>query len=343
MRRGVSTSHPGGSAGHGARRRRDPEMEPTRRVRVDLAGCGTVGSAFVRILEERRATAPGPGPTFDLGAVLVRDPARPRAAPLDGVSLTTEPATLMESEADIVVEAMGGIDLPLELARASLGRGAPYITANKALVAVHGPDLHRLARRNGSWLRFEAAVGGGIPVVRVLRDALAPAGIIRLTGILNGTTNYILSRMEDGLGFEAALGEARRKGLAEADPARDLDGRDVADKIAILAWQAFGVAPADVELTVRGILPDPDGLVARARRAGDVVRLVARCEPAGAGVRAVIEPVAVPPASALGRTRDEGNLVEIETRRSGTHRLTGPGAGGGPTASALLADLLEVA
>ena len=176
-----------------------------------------------------------------------------------------------------------------------------------------------------------------------MRDAAGPTEVRTIRGILNGTTNFILSAMADGAEFDNALAEAQRLGLAEADATRDLDGRDVEDKIRVLAWLAFGVEPGAVEVERQGLLPDPGACVAEARRRGGVPRLVAECPRGPGGVRAVIEPRVVPVTSAFGQASGEENVVEFETRWSGTLRVSGPGAGGPPTASAVLSDLVEVA
>src|SRR5690606_21341627 len=167
-----------------------------------------------------------------------------------------------------------------------LSQGRAVVTANKALIAEQGEALFELAGENGTTLAFEGAVGGGVPVIRVLQQSLAQTGVTAIRGILNGTTNYILTRMDAGASFADALGEAQEKGFAEADPTRDLSGQGAADKIRILAWQAFGVAPDDVIVQRAGLLPDADTLVREARAAGGVVRLIAECARDSDGVRA---------------------------------------------------------
>lgn len=316
-----------------------------RPLRIGLAGCGVVGGALVslvgkqahRILREH-GLAPG------FSGVLVRDPTRSRPVDLSRSSVTSDATEFLEEDYDIVVEAIGGVEPAATLARVTLARGTPFVTANKAMVAVHGPELARLARRTGAAFRFEAAVAGAVPVVRTLRDAFQGVTIRRIRGILNGTTNYVLSRMSaDRLSLEEALADARERGFAEADASRDLDGRDAADKLRILAWLAFGIEPARLEVRRRGILPDPGRLLRTAASRGLTVRLVAECEATPAGVTANVAPALLVRGAELALTAGAGNRVEIETEEAGTHVLSGPGAGGMATASALLADVLDAA
>jgi homoserine dehydrogenase len=315
-----------------------------RTVRVALAGCGTVGGELVRILHHGAAEVRARhGLHVRLASVLVAHGDRPRPAELDRALLTTELEAFLAADAEVVVEAIGGIHPALEIARRTLARGRRLVTANKALIAAHGPELAELARRHGGRLDFEAAAAGGIPVVRALRESLPLTGIRSVRGILNGTTNYILSRLEDGGTFADALARAQSLGFAEADPSRDLSGEDAADKLRLLAWLAFGVEPARLEVRRRGLRDGADRLAQAARALGGAVRLVADAERTADGVVASVEPVLVPAAGDLGRTRDEENLVIVESEWNGRVRLSGPGAGGSPTASSLLADLVRPA
>ncbi|HEX2080098.1 MAG TPA: homoserine dehydrogenase [Longimicrobium sp.] len=317
-----------------------------RTVRVALAGCGTVGGELVRILhhaaDEIRLRH---GLRFELVRVLVAHAGRPRPHELDHALLTTELDAFLDAaaQADVVVEAIGGIDPARAIARAALGRGKRLVTANKALVAAHGPELVALGRRHGGRLDFESAVAGGIPVVRTLREPLSLTGIRAVRGILNGTTNYVLSRLEDGWTFADALAEAQARGFAEADPSRDLSGEDAADKLRILAWLAFGVEPARLEVRRRGLGDVPERLARTARALDGAVRFVAEAARLPEGVAASVEPVLVAAGSELARTRDEQNLVVVDSRWNGRIALGGPGAGGGPTASALLGDMVRAA
>jgi len=315
-----------------------------RVVRVALAGCGVVGGELVRLLahgaDEIRARH---GLRFELASVLVKHGDRARPDELPRHILTTDVDTFLRADAHLWVEAIGGQEPALRIARTVLGAGRRLVTANKALLAEHGPELAALARRSGARLDFESAVAGGIPVVRALRDSLGLTGIQSIRGVLNGTTNYILSRLADGWRYADALADAQAKGFAEASPARDLSGEDAADKLRILAWLAFGVAPGALVVRRRGIVPHPERLAADAALLGGVPRLVAEVAAAGDGIVAAVEPVIVAAGSDLGRTRDEENTVLIESRWNGRIRLSGPGAGGAPTASALLGDMLRSA
>jgi homoserine dehydrogenase len=316
-----------------------------RTVRVALAGCGTVGGELVRILhhaaDEIRQRH---GLRFQLVRVLVAHGDRPRPAELDPSLLTTEVDAFLAAaaQADVVVEAIGGIDPALRIATAALRGGKRLVTANKALVAAHGPELVVFARRSGGRLDFESAAAGGIPIVRALREPLSLTGITSVRGILNGTTNYILSRLEDGWSFPDALADAQARGFAEADPSRDLNGEDAADKLRILAWLAFGVEPARLEIRRRGLGDDAGRLARTARALDGAVRIVAEAARTAEGVTASVEPVLVAAGSDLARTRDEANLVVV-SRWNGRIALGGPGAGGGPTASALLGDMVRSA
>lgn len=308
--------------------------------RIALAGCGVVGGALLQLLRERTDQIEARlGVRYEVARILVRERHRPRALALPRHLLTTDPAEFLGTEADVVVEAMGGLEPAGAIARATLRAGRHLVTANKALLARHGAEFARLAETTGARLEFEAAVGGGMPIIRLLRDSLAESGIESIRGILNGTSNFILTRLSEGARYVDALAAAQRAGFAEADPTRDLDGTDAADKIRILAWLAFGADPATIEVERRGILPDPDRL---ARTAGDgALRLVAECTRRNGQVRALVRPVIVESGSEWGRTRDEENLVVVKTRWQGAIRVAGPGAGGSPTAAALLGDIIR--
>lgn len=313
-------------------------------VRVALAGCGVVGGALLQLLEERgRLIEARHGLRFQLTRVLVRNPERKRATQIDPDLLTTDPAEFLDAEADLVVEAMGGLEPAGTIVRTALRQGKGVVTANKALLAAHATELASLARRSGAPFEFEAAVGGGVPVIRALRDSLAETEVESIRGILNGTSNFILTRLSQGTPYDTALADAQRAGFAEADPTRDLDGTDAADKIRVLAWLAFGTDPAQLEVDQQGILPDPDHLARSAAEQGGVVKLIAGCTQKDGRVTASVRPTIVAPDSEWAGTRDEINLIAIETRWNGTIKLSGPGAGGPPTASAVLGDLIRAA
>ena len=311
-------------------------------VRVALAGCGAVGSALLREFSARRGSlANRIGIEVQVVRVLVRDIERPRDASFDRALLTSDVEDFLSTEADVVIEAIGGLDPARRIAETVLGRGQPLVTANKLLLALHGTALSTLARVNDTTLRYDAAVGGGVPILRVLDEALGAGGPTRVRGILNGTANFVLTRIEAGASFDDALGQARAAGFAEADASRDLDGRDAADKIALIAWAAFGVAPETLPIRRHSLLPDPARYVALAARVGTSIRHVAECALVEGEVVASVEPVLAPVDSALARTRDEGNLAEVFAGWRAPLCASGPGAGGQPTAVALLSDLIS--
>jgi homoserine dehydrogenase len=310
-------------------------------VRVALAGCGAVGSALLRELVARRTTlAERHGVEVVLTRVLVRDVGRDRAAPFDRALLTASVEEFLATDADVVIEAIGGVDPARHIALSALGRGRELVTANKELLAAHGSELAALASRRGTTLRYDAAVGGGVPMLRLLDDALGAGTPTRVRGILNGTSNFVLTRLERGASLEAAQAEARAAGFAEADATRDLDGRDAAAKLALVAWAAFGVSPESVTVRRASLLPDPARLVRLGGRFGRVVRQVAECALVDGEVVSSVEPLLVETDGAFAQTRDEQNRVEVHTGWSAPLCASGPGAGGLPTATALLSDLL---
>ncbi|MEO7458215.1 MAG: homoserine dehydrogenase [Gemmatimonadaceae bacterium] len=310
-------------------------------VRVALAGCGAVGSALVRELDARRdALAARHGVSIELARVLVRDVTRPRDARFDRSLLTSDVGEFLSTDADVVIEAIGGLDPAGLIARTALGQGRKVVTANKLLLAACGTELTGLARRNATTLRFDAAVGGGVPILRTLEDALGAGVPARVRGILNGTANFVITRLESGASYEDALRDAREAGFAEADASRDLDGRDAADKIALIAWAAFGAAPELLRVRRASLLPSPDRFVRLASRVGGRVRQVGECRLDDGIVSAAVEPLIVAADSSLGRTRDEGNHVDVFAGWRAPLCASGPGAGGAPTATALLSDLV---
>lgn len=314
-------------------------------VRIAVAGCGTVGGALIELLERHGdAIQRRSGQRFTVSRVLVRDAQRARAVPVDRALFTERVDEFLEAPADIVVEAIGGVGAARAIAHGSLARGRRLVTANKALLRVEGPALAALAaahRAHGATLDFEAAVGGGVPVVRLLRESLAGHGLQRIRGVLNGTTNFILSRVERGADFHDAVEAAKRAGFAEADPTRDLDGTDAADKIAVLAWLGFGVDPSQLAVRTVGIAEALAQDARRAYRRGRALRLVATAVRIGEGVHANVAPRIVPRGHPFAQVRDEQNLIQLESESAGTLTLAGAGAGGSATASAILADILR--
>jgi homoserine dehydrogenase len=330
-------------------------------LRVALLGLGTVGREVARALAERGpdlAAASG-GRGLTLAAVGVREPHRDRGLPLSPVVPLTDDlaavATGRAAPVDVVVELLGGLEPAGELVAAALDGGAAVVTANKALIARRGAALESLVRRLGATLRFEAAVGGGLPILGPLGGDLAADRWHAVTGILNGTCNDILCRMNlRGTSYADALAEAQAAGYAEADPSGDVEGRDAADKLAILIRFAFGAWP-DVT-AIRRAPPALDGdgapgitgvtgaLLEIARREGFVIRLVAHAERAPRGeTSAWVMPAAVRADSGLGRTEWVDNRLELHGEPVGRVTIGGPGAGGPATSSAVLGDLLAIA
>jgi homoserine dehydrogenase len=315
-----------------------------RTVRVALAGCGVVGGGLVRLLHESApAIAARFGVQFDLTRVLVRDVTRERNLPLDSRLYTNDLAAFIAHDSDVVIEAVGGNEPARTIASAALKRGKKVITANKELVASHGDALSALALANETGLDFGAAVGGSAPVISTLRDLVGAATPKSVRGILNGTSNYVISLLERGKSLDAALASARERGLAEADCSRDLDGRDAVAKLAIIAWITFGIRPADLGVRRTSLIPGLEQLVRFAKIDGACVRLIAECtQLPGQRVSATVEPVIVSSDSAFARTTFEENRVEVDLGWRSPLSVSGPGAGAGPTAAALLSDLLRV-
>ncbi|HET6761716.1 MAG TPA: homoserine dehydrogenase, partial [Gemmatimonadaceae bacterium] len=275
--------------------------------------------------------------------VLVRDLARDRNLPLDSRLFTNDLDSFLAHDADVVIEAVGGDEPARTIASAALRRGKKVITANKELVASHGDSLSALASEHEGGLDFGAAVGGSAPVISTLRDLVGASAPLSVRGILNGTSNYVISLIESGATIEAALASARERGLAESDYTRDLDGRDAAAKLAIIAWVTFGIPPAGLQVRRTPLVPGLDALVRLAAVEGARVRLIAECTQLSAHrVAAAVEPVIVATGSAFGRTVLEDNRVEVDLGWPSPLSVSGPGAGGRPTAAALLSDLLRV-
>jgi len=248
----------------------------------------------------------------------------------------------LSHDADVIIEAIGGHEPARTIASVALRRGTKVITANKELVASHGDRLSALAREHDASLDFGAAVGGSAPVISTLRDLVGASTPVSVRGILNGTSNYVISLLERGASLDGALASARELGLAESDCARDLDGRDAAAKLAIIAWIAFGIRPTDLHVRRTSLVPGLERLVRFVSLKGSRVRLIAECRRLpGHGVTAAVEPVIVSSHSAFGRTVLEENRVEVDLGWTSPLSVSGPGAGGSPTAAALLSDLLR--
>jgi homoserine dehydrogenase len=325
-------------------------------LRVAVLGAGTVGSEVVRGLHELGdRLAPADGSSLELAAIAVRnlDGARERGLP--GDLLTDAPAHLIAADDnDVIVELMGGDEPAHTLIAAALSSGKAVVTANKHVIAHHGPELEAIARGSGATLRFEAAVAGGIPVLSPLASDLAANRISRVRGIVNGTTNYILTAMaQEGRPYEDVLLDAQDLGYAEADPTGDVEGHDAVNKLVILARLAFDVwldpgsiaaAPPTARGTGRpGITGVTDQEIEGAGTLGLAIKLLATAARTDAGIVASVLPTAVPADSPFGWTDGVTNRIEIDAQPLGTVRLAGPGAGGAATSSAVLGDLLAVA
>ena len=319
-------------------------------VRVGLLGCGTVGSALVALVDEQRdAIEARAGVRLEIVRVAVRDATRPRAVSLPDGALTTDGAGLVvDPDVDVVVEVMGGVEPAGALVMAALAAGKPVVTANKELLAVAGPEVFTAAGAAGVDLLFEAAVVGGIPFVRPLRESLLGEPVNRVLGIMNGTTNYILTRMtEGGADYGDALAEAQALGYAEADPTADVEGFDAGAKIAIVASLAFGARVRAGDVACEGISGLAADDIAFAGRHGFVVKLLAVAERFGKAdateVMARVHPVFVPVTHPLASVRGSFNAVFVQGEVVGDLMFYGRGAGGDPTASAVLGDLIDAA
>jgi homoserine dehydrogenase len=317
-------------------------------VKVAILGCGNVGGALAeRLLVGADEIEARTGLRFELVGVAVRDLSRPRAPGVPAHLLTDDAKELVERDGvDVVVELIGGVDPARTLVEAALRAGRPVVTGNKALLAEAGAELAEVAAENGVDLLYEAAVAGAIPVIRPLRQSLAGERVVRVMGIVNGTTNYILTRMtEDGLDYADALAEAQRLGLAEEDPTADVEGADAAAKAAILAGLAFGSDLVGTDVHREGITGVRAADVAFAGRLGYVVKLLAVAElvDGGPDVSVRVHPAMVPRSHPLASVRGSFNAVFIEGDAAGELMLYGRGAGGVPTASAVLGDLIDAA
>lgn len=315
-------------------------------VGIGVAGAGTVGGTVVRrLVEEREAMTARTGLDLVVRRVVVRDLGRARSFNLPDGLVTTNVMDLVEDDSvDLVVELIGGLEPAGSLVLAALRAGKPVVTANKELVAARGPELVQAASEGGVSLLFEAAVGGGIPIIRPLTETLAGEPVERVLGIVNGTTNFILTAMTDsGSSFAAALAEAQQLGYAEADPTADVSGADAASKAAILASLAFGVWVAPDQVHREGIdRIDADDLAAAARL-GYTIKLLAVAERIPGGVVARVHPAMVPLGHPLASIRGATNAIFIEGPSVGELLFAGPGAGGEPTTTAVLGDVIDAA
>jgi homoserine dehydrogenase len=323
-------------------------MEGAKPLKVAVLGCGSVGSQVVRLLDEQAGDlAARVGAPLELVGVAVRRLDAPREVKVADGLLTTDAEELV-TRADLVVEVIGGIEPARSLILRALDHGASVVTANKALLAADGPTLYAAADRAGRDLFYEAAVAGAIPILRPLRESLAGDRVTRVLGIVNGTTNFILDKMDTaGSGFAEALEEAQELGYAEADPTADVEGFDAAAKAAILASLAFHSRVTVDDVHREGISEVTAADVQSAREMGSVVKLLAIAElrggEAGEAVAVRVHPAMIPRSHPLASVREAFNAVFVESEAAGELMFYGPGAGGSPTASAVLGDLVTVA
>jgi homoserine dehydrogenase len=320
----------------------------TQPLRVAVLGCGSVGSQVVRLLDEQaHDLAARIGAPLELVGVAVRRLDAQREVEMPDGLLTTDAENLV-SRADIVVEVIGGIEPARSLILSALEHGAAVVTANKALLAADGPALFEAAEKADRDLFYEASVAGAIPILRPLRESLAGDRVTRVLGIVNGTTNFILDKMDtSGAGFSEALEEAQELGYAEADPTADVEGFDAAAKAAILASLAFHSRVTVDDVHREGISEVTAADVQSAREMGSVVKLLAIAElrsgDDGEAVTARVHPAMIPRSHPLASVREAFNAVFVESEAAGQLMFYGPGAGGSPTASAVLGDLVTVA
>ena len=315
-------------------------------VRVGLLGCGVVGTATARILLshvaeiETRTGAP-----IEIARIAVRDTTVDRGLGLDRSVWTNDPwEVVRDPSIDVVVEVMGGIDPTRRLLLEAIASKKHVVTANKELLSTHGSELMQAAETNGVDLLFEASVAGGIPIIRPIRESLAGDRVTRVMGIVNGTTNFILTRMSEmGESFEESLEHAIRLGYSEADPSADVDGHDAAAKIAILASLAFDSRVEASDVPTEGIRHITRADIAAAHQLGYEVKLLAVAELSDGKISARVHPAMIPKTHPLAAVRDVYNAVFIQAEQSGDLMFLGRGAGGSPTAAAVVGDIVEIA
>ena len=314
-------------------------------VRIGVLGAGIVGGTLIRrLIEDREAITARTGLDLQVRRIAVRSTTKARAYPLPADLVTDDPFEVVsDPEVDLVVEVMGGRDPAGDLILAALDAGKPVVTANKELVAARGPQLIALAEKRGVPLLFEAAVGGGIPIIRPLTETLAGEQLERVSGIVNGTTNYILTRMAEGEDYATALAGAQELGYAEADPTADVSGADAAAKAAILASLAFGTWVGMDDVYHEGIENLQLIDLEHARFLGYEVKLLAVAERTFPGVSARVHPAMIPVDHPLASVRGATNAIYITGPSVGELMFSGPGAGGEPTASAVLGDVIDAA
>lgn len=316
-------------------------------LRIGIAGLGTVGASVVRMLGQKGAELTRQcGREIVPVAVCARDRNRDRGIDLGNAHWFDDPVELARSPGiDVFVELMGGEGDPaLSSVRAALESGRHVVTANKALLSRHGVELAVIAEKKGVLLNYEAAVAGGIPVIKTLREALVGNTVSRVFGIMNGTANYILTRMEaEGLSFEECLKEAQRLGYAEADPTFDIEGHDTAHKLSILTSLAFGCRISADDIYMEGISNITQADIRAAAELGYRIKLLGVAQKTESGIEQRVHPTMVPTSSVIAQVHGVTNAVAIETDMLGELLLSGPGAGGNATASAVIGDIADIA
>ncbi|MBZ9850035.1 homoserine dehydrogenase [Mesorhizobium sp. CA14] len=316
-------------------------------LRVGIAGLGTVGASVARVLRDKAAELTRQcGRDIVVTAVSARDPKRDRGIDLSAAKWFDDPVKLAEkADVDVFVELIGGDEGPARLSvKAALEAGRHVVTANKALLAKHGVALAEIAEKKGVLLNYEAAVAGGIPVIKTMREAMAGNAVTRVFGILNGTCNYILTRMEaEGISFDACLKDAQRLGYAEADPTFDIEGHDTAHKLSILTSLAFGTRIAANDIYMEGISNITQADIRAAADLGYRIKLLGVAQRTDSGIEQRVHPTMVPTASVIAQVHGVINAVAIETDILGELLLSGPGAGGNATASAVIGDIADIA
>ncbi|MGH6810591.1 MAG: homoserine dehydrogenase [Ensifer adhaerens] len=316
-------------------------------LKIGIAGLGTVGASLVRILQDRHEMlATTCGRAIEITAVTARDRSRDRGVDLSRTTWFDDAVSLAaNADIDVFIELMGGSGDPAYAAvKTALSRGIHVVTANKALLAAHGIELAAIAEKNGALLNYEAAVAGGIPVIKALRESMTGNTISRVYGIMNGTCNYILTKMEkEELSFEACLKEAQRLGYAEADPAFDIEGNDTAHKLSILTSLAFGTAIAADDIYLEGITNISIDDIHAAADLGYRIKLLGVAQRTESGIEQRVHPTMVPYDSVIAQVDGVTNAVAIESDILGELLMVGPGAGGNATASAVLGDVADIA
>ena len=316
-------------------------------LRIGIAGLGTVGVSVVRCMAEKEAELTRQcGRTITVTAVFARDRTRDRGIDLGGAQWFNDPVELARTaDIDVFVELIGGDSGPaFEAVKAALNAGRHVVTANKALLSKRGVELAAIAEDKGILLNYEAAVAGGIPVIKTMRESLAGNTVERVFGIMNGTANYILTRMEaEGLSFEDCLTEAQRLGYAEADPTFDIEGHDTAHKLSILTSLAFGCRISADDIYMEGISNITQADIRAAAELGYRIKLLGVAQRTDSGVEQRVHPTMVPTQSVIAQVHGVTNAVAIETDILGELLLSGPGAGGNATASAVIGDIADIA